>query len=163
MNDKTRKSLWHAAMLASALGLFAWAGAAKGADTVTTYSTADDAAVAGLNLAEAMSDRFEVGSGIYQCGTRFAFMPLATSNKKDAVAITIYASAECRLAAVFHTHPKGDSRYSVADIKSACSLHTVSYIKPRNGNVRAFDCTHLSDAAIRIATTGERPITGDAI
>lgn len=163
MNSRIRKSLTHAALIATALTLMTCLSMVAHSQDAQTFATADEAAVAGLTAAEALSPDFEAGGTIYLCGTRYAVMPPVTSHKRTSVDVTIYASAECKLIALYHTHPKGDARYSVPDIKAACSLHAVSYIKPRNGNVRAFNCMQLSEAAVRIATDGSRPITGDSI
>jgi hypothetical protein len=133
----------------------------KAALAADAYSTVEAAAKDGLAAAEALTDRFEAGLGIYQCGAAYAYLPPTTDGKKDRVSIRIMGSSECRLAAVAHTHPKGDTRFSPADIKAACTLKVPSYIKPRGGSIRVFDCSTLSPAAVKVALT--RPITGTEI
>lgn len=132
--------------------------AAKAGDS---YQSVDDAARAGLAAAETLTADYEAGSTIYLCGTAYAFMPVTTDGKRDRIAVTVYSSSECVLAGMFHTHPKGDARFSTADVKAACALKVPSYIKPRNGSIRLFDCATLSYTAAKAALT--RPITGTEI
>lgn len=133
------------------------------ANATDSYGTVTEAAVAGLAAAEALTADFEAGGAIYQCGERFAFLPPVTDGRKTSLNIPILSGLDCKLAGLFHTHPKGDGRFSATDVKSACKLSVLSYIKPKGGLVRVFDCRDLSYAAIKLATDGSRPITGKEI
>lgn len=128
-----------------------------------TYATLDQAATAALIEAEALTDSYEAGGTIYHCSAGYIYVRPTTDHSKDSLSVSIYTLDGCALAGLYHTHPKGDARYSITDINGACGLHTVSFIKPRGGSVRSFDCTSLSHAAIQVAVSGQRPVTGKAI
>lgn len=131
---------------------------AKAADS---YADVTSAAVAGLTAAESLTGDFEAGGAIYQCGERFAFLPPVTNGKKTSLSIPIATVGECVLAGLFHTHPKGDGRFSAVDIATACKLNTLSFIKPKNGVVRVFDCRALTYVERQVLNT--RPVTGKEI
>lgn len=135
-------------------------GVAHG-EATKAYATLEEAAKAALSDAEALTGDFEAGGTIYQCGDSFAYFAPVTQHKRDHVDVPIYTLETCTLAGMYHTHPKGDARYSVPDIQTACDADTVSFIKPHGGAVRAFDCHGKSFVAKRIALT--RPITGTEI
>lgn len=131
------------------------------AAALDSYPTLEDAAKAALSDAEALTSEYEAGGTIYQCGTLFAYMGPTTDGKREGLKVTVYGSDKCKLAALYHTHPKRDARFSVIDINGACALDTVSFIKPHDGKIRMFDCRGKSEAAKRVAAT--RVITGEAI
>jgi hypothetical protein len=132
------------------------AGAAPGG-----YATAEDAVRAGLETAEALTADFEAGGTIMECDGRFLVMPVTTDGKRTSLAVLVYTIPGCTLAGLFHTHPKRDKLFSAADIAGACALKTRSYMKPRDGTIRVFDCSGMSEAAQRVALT--RPIAGKTI
>lgn len=131
------------------------------AAALDSYATLEDAAKAALSDAEALTDKFEAGGTIYQCGSLFAYMGPTTDGKRDRLTVTVYGSDKCKLAALYHTHPKGDGRFSATDVRGVCALDTISFIKPRNGAVRMFDCRGMSYAAKQVAAS--RAITGETI
>lgn len=127
------------------------------------FATLNEAASAALNDAEALTPDFEAGGAIYLCLGRYAYLPPTTDHKRDHVSIATGSTAECQMAAMYHTHPKRDARFSLTDVQSTCEAATVSFIKPRGGKVRMFDCATLSTVAVRILVSGERPVTGKEI
>ena len=130
-------------------------GANAVAAPLEPYQDLKPAVLAALADAESLAPQFEAGGTIYQCGTAFAYLAPVTQRKKNHVAVEIFASAECSLVAMYHTHPKGDSRFSVDDIRAVCAAKTVSFIKPKGGAVRMFDCRELSIHAQEAALRGE--------
>ena len=128
-----------------------------------TYSTVDAAATAALNQAEGMTDKYEAGVAIYQCGRSYSFLPPVTDNNKVRVSIPVFDVDGCAVVALVHTHPKGDARFSPTDIASVCKLKTVGYIKPRGGDIRRFDCATLTAVEVKIITARQQPISGDSI
>ncbi len=131
------------------------------AEPLHGYATLQDAARAALLDAEALTGAFEAGGAIYQCGGVFAYVAPVTQRHRDRVDIPVGTADGCALAGTYHTHPKGDGRFSVPDIKAACAADTVAFIKPRGGSVRAFDCRGMSYAAEQTALA--RPTTGTEI
>lgn len=131
------------------------------AEALHGYATLQEAARAALADAEALTPVFEAGGAIYQCGNVYAYIAPVTQHHRDRVDIATGNADGCALAGTYHTHPKGDTRYSDTDIKAACAADTVSFIKPRGGSVRAFDCRGMSYAAKQTALT--RDIHGTEI
>jgi proteasome lid subunit RPN8/RPN11 len=131
------------------------------AEALHGYATLQDAARAALDDAEALTDAYEAGGAIYQCGAVYAYVAPVTQRHRDRVDIAVGTADGCALAGTYHTHPRGDARYSETDIKAACAADTVSFIKPRGGSVRAFDCHGMSYAARQTALS--RPTIGQEI
>lgn len=136
----------------------AWSGHAHAGPK--PFATVEAAVVAALDDAESTYAGVEAGGAVYQCDDGFLAMAPATDHRVTSVDIAVYTVTGCVLAGLYHTHPKGDSRFSPADIQATCSYKTVSYIKPKDGAIRAFDCRGLSVAAVQVAMSGQRPITG---
>lgn len=130
--------------LAIALLLGVSAHASEG----TAYATLDAAVGAAMIEAHTMAPKHEAGGSVYQCGAVYAYKAPVTQHKRTGVDIPVYTLEGCTLAAVYHTHPKGDAMFSVPDIKAACALKTVSYIGPVNGDIRKLDCSALSNGAV---------------
>lgn len=149
------------AILIGASVLLALVASNAKAEALDSYPTLEAAAKAALNDAEALTSEYEAGGTIYQCGTLFAYMGPTTDGKREGLKVTVYGSDKCKLAALYHTHPRGDSRFSATDVRGVCALDTVSFIKPRGGSVRMFDCHGLSHAAKQVMAS--RTIMGDAI
>ena len=118
------------------------------------YQTLDAAADAALSQAEALAPSFEAGGSIYQCEKGYIFPAPETQHSKVRVDVSIYAINGCTLAALYHTHPKGDSKASKHDIQGTCAAKTVSYIRPTGGVTFTFDCRNMSDGAIQAKLLG---------
>lgn len=104
--------------------------------------------------AEALAPGFEAGGAIYQCGRIFAYTSPVTQYRKRNVDVEVIEVAECPLVAMYHTHPRGISRFSPDDIRTTCARKTVSFIKPEGGAIRVFDCRDLSVHAQEAAIQG---------
>lgn len=107
--------------------------------------------------AEALTSTYEAGGAVYACNGTYVYSAPQTQNKRDAVAIEVATFTDtCTLAALYHTHPKGDARFSRADIDTACRNAVPSYILPHGGRLRVFDCMQLHEQAR--ATAWEHPV-----
>lgn len=111
--------------------------------TFIVFAAPNPAAVAehALQDAAALTSKVEAGGSIYQCGSGYAYTaPVA--GKKDHVDIEIaqFEDGVCRLVATYHTHPKGDAKFSLRDVANACAQKVPAYILPIGGKVREFDC-----------------------
>jgi proteasome lid subunit RPN8/RPN11 len=145
-----RACVWKAITVAVLLFIF-FAGSGAAAAPMAPYATVEGAANAALADAEALTGDFEAGGAVYQCGTAYAYLAPVTQSKKDRVDVPVAKSAECQLAALYHTHPKGDARFSAEDVRNVCKLHTVGFILPHGGTVISFDCRALARPAILAA------------
>lgn len=137
------------------IGALLLASNAACATALAEYTTLERAAVAALADAEALTADFEAGGTIYQCGTVFAYVAPVTQGRKFGVDVEVYSSAQCVLAGMYHTHPRGDAKFSREDVIGICARHTVGFIKPNNGVIRVFDCRNLSPGGVQAATHGE--------
>lgn len=131
------------------LAIMALLGVRAQAAPLAPYADLPTAVAAGLEDAAALAPGFEAGGAVYQCSGSFAYTPVVTDGKRDRVSVPTGAAPGCTLAAVFHTHPKGDARFSTDDVRATCKLHTVAYILPRDGAPVSFDCSTLSPAAVK--------------
>lgn len=143
-------------ILVTLLAVFAGAAEAK---AMADYPTLGRAVSAALIEAEALTPDFEAGGTLYQCGTVFAYIGPVTQMRRTGVDVEVYTSATCKLAGMYHTHPRGDAKFSGEDVATICRNHTVGFIKPRNGAIRVFDCTKLSPGGIQAAMRGEAHVT----
>jgi proteasome lid subunit RPN8/RPN11 len=111
---------------------------------LTTGATLPEAVGRATADAEALTQEYEAGGAVYQCGNVLAYSVPETQHKRDRVAIQVATFADtCALVALYHTHPKGDARFSRDDIAMACRNNVPSYILPHGGKLRVFDCRQL--------------------
>lgn len=129
------------------------------AGALAPYPTLDAAATAALADAEALTDAYEAGGTIYECHGTFTYVPPVTQNKRTRVDVDTYGAPGCELVAYYHTHPRGDARFSVDDIAGICNAHSIGYLKPRGGPVLMFDCRNLKAGAIQAAMHGNTRVS----
>jgi hypothetical protein len=138
--------------------LMGWAHASEG----QAYQTVESAVIDAMADAEALAPGFEAGGSVYQCGAVYAYKAPVTQRRKVGVAVPVYTIDGCTLAAVYHTHPKGDGAFSADDVRAACALHVLSFIGPHDGAIRVMDCRTLSAGGMR-AMLADGPVKGRAI
>ena len=107
----------------------------------------------------------EAGGGIYQCGTEYAYSVPITQEKPTHVDIMVgeWPDGACKLVAFYHTHPEGEDYFSKEDIKAACHYMVPSYIRPRNGEMRVFDCRTVPEPLRVKAWQNPKLARGDAV
>jgi proteasome lid subunit RPN8/RPN11 len=109
-------------------------------------ATLDTAMEHAMADAETLTAEYEAGGAIYQCGSVYVYSAPQTQRKHDRVAIDVVSFADtCHVVALYHTHPRGDARFSKADIAASCTLQLPSYIKPHGGALRVFDCSTIPE------------------
>lgn len=138
------------------LGLSAHASEGK------AYPTVEAAVIDAMIEAAALAPSHEAGGSVYQCGAAYAYKAPVTQHRRTGVDVPVYTIEGCTLAAVYHTHPKGDAAFSAADINAASALHTLSFIGPKDGAIRVLDCRALSGGAVH-AMLADGPVKGRAI
>lgn len=107
------------------------------------FMAPDPGAVARQALVDAvaLTTKVEAGGSIYQCGSGYAYTaPVAGRKDHVDIAIARFEDGACRLVATYHTHPRGDARFSSHDMDNACALKVPAYILPIGGAMREFDC-----------------------
>lgn len=96
-----------------------------------SYASAEQAAVAGLRIAMARSDRYENGGAVVEKDGVFYRTEPVSNGDMGHIRFAVDIPAGGRLAAIFHTHPDLGTQtrlFSQDDVAEASKLGIPSYI-----------------------------------
>jgi proteasome lid subunit RPN8/RPN11 len=101
-------------------------------DLTVPYSSADDAAVAMLQIAmsETKSSDYEYGGFVVVNGDKYYASLPVTDKDTDRVDYIAKVPADYKIVAIYHTHPKGfkSEQYSGVDVQTSKNLQVNSYL-----------------------------------
>lgn len=94
------------------------------------FESHDSAARAALKAAVRVSKQYEVGGLVIQCGEWFAYTDPVTNRSTVRVHYRYEFPSECKIAALYHTHPHGEDAklLSPTDQRNILTLKVPSYI-----------------------------------